>query len=138
MGPPRARTQVIYVDLVYWAISGRGRGPPCDSAPGAHPKPPSKFMHESTNSTALSTLISSLRPSSDLRVGTVASGLGWEVIGAPSKFMHESTNSTALSTLICYLRPRSDLRFRGGLVFEAHRLVYHSTLGWRVMKKKKT
>ena len=27
-------------------------------------------------------------------------------------------------------------RFRGGLVFKAHRLVYHSTLGLRVMKKK--
>ena len=28
-------------------------------------------------------------------------------------------------------------RFRGGLVFKAHRLSYHSTLGSRVMKKKK-
>jgi len=28
-------------------------------------------------------------------------------------------------------------RFRGGLVFEAHRLGYHSTLGLRVIKKKK-
>jgi len=28
-------------------------------------------------------------------------------------------------------------RFRVGLVFKAHRLVYHSTLGWRVIKKKK-
>jgi len=27
--------------------------------------------------------------------------------------------------------------FRGGLVFKAHRLVYHSTLGSRVIKKKK-
>ena len=27
--------------------------------------------------------------------------------------------------------------FRGGLVFKAHGLVYHSTLGWRVIKKKK-
>jgi len=27
-------------------------------------------------------------------------------------------------------------RFRGGLVFKAHRLLYHSTLGWRVIKKK--
>ena len=26
---------------------------------------------------------------------------------------------------------------RGGLVFKAYRLVYHSTLGWRVTKKKK-
>ena len=28
-------------------------------------------------------------------------------------------------------------RFRGGLVFEAHGLAYHTTLGWRVIKKKK-
>ena len=28
-------------------------------------------------------------------------------------------------------------RFRGGLVLKAHRLVYHSTLGSRVIKKKK-
>jgi len=28
-------------------------------------------------------------------------------------------------------------RFRGGLVFKAHRLLYHSTLGLRVLKKKK-
>ena len=27
--------------------------------------------------------------------------------------------------------------FRGGLVFKAHRRVYHSTLGLRVVKKKK-
>jgi len=27
--------------------------------------------------------------------------------------------------------------FRGGLLFKAHRLLYHSTLGLRVMKKKK-
>ena len=29
------------------------------------------------------------------------------------------------------------LRFRGGLVFKAHRLLYHSPLGSRVMKKKR-
>jgi len=28
-------------------------------------------------------------------------------------------------------------RFRGGLVFKAHGLLYHSTLGSRVIKKKK-
>ena len=27
--------------------------------------------------------------------------------------------------------------FRGGLVFKAHRLLYHLTLGLRIMKKKK-
>ena len=29
------------------------------------------------------------------------------------------------------------MRFRGGLVFKAHRLLHHSTLGLRVIKKKK-
>ena len=28
-------------------------------------------------------------------------------------------------------------RFRGGIVFKAHRLVYHSPLGWRAIRKKK-
>ena len=32
---------------------------------------------------------------------------------------------------------RNVKRFRGGLVFEAHRLLYHSTLGLRVIQKKK-
>jgi len=31
---------------------------------------------------------------------------------------------------------RNVKRFRGGLVFEAHRLLYHSTLGLRVTEKK--
>jgi len=35
------------------------------------------------------------------------------------------------------LLSRNVKRFRGGLVCKAHRLVYHSTLGWRVIKKKK-
>jgi len=32
---------------------------------------------------------------------------------------------------------RNVKRFRGGLVLKAHRLLYHSTLGSRVIKKKK-
>jgi len=32
---------------------------------------------------------------------------------------------------------RNVKRFRGGLVFKAHRLLYHSILGSRVIKKKK-
>jgi len=32
---------------------------------------------------------------------------------------------------------RNVKRFRGGLVFKAHRLVYHSTLGLRVIQLKK-
>ena len=30
-----------------------------------------------------------------------------------------------------------ELRFRGGLVFKAHRLLYHSTLGLRIINKNK-
>jgi len=33
---------------------------------------------------------------------------------------------------------RNVKRFRGGLAFKAHRLLYQSTLGLRVIKKKKT
>jgi len=32
---------------------------------------------------------------------------------------------------------RNEKRFRGGLVFKAHRRVYHSNLGLKVIKKKK-
>ena len=35
------------------------------------------------------------------------------------------------------LLSRNVKRFRGGLVFKAHRLLYHSSLGLRVIKKKK-
>jgi len=43
------------------------------------------------------------------------------------------------SSLACALQllSRNVKRFRGGLVFKAHRLLYHSTLGLRVIKKKK-
>ena len=34
------------------------------------------------------------------------------------------------------LLPREQNLFRGGLVFKAHRILYHSTLGLRVIKKK--
>ena len=32
---------------------------------------------------------------------------------------------------------RNVKRFRGGLAFKGHRLLYHSIQGWRVIKKKK-
>ena len=41
--------------------------------------------------------------------------------------------SSTAGRLLC----RKVKRFRGGLVFKAHRLVYRSTLGWRVMNNKK-
>ena len=34
-------------------------------------------------------------------------------------------------------RRRNEQRFRGGLVFKAHRLLFHSTLGWSVIQKKR-
>ena len=44
----------------------------------------------------------------------------------------------ALETSIEEQTPRRIVeRFRGGLVFQAHRLLYHSTLGSLVIKKKK-
>ena len=52
--------------------------------------------------------------------GVSASGCGFGVRGGEIR-------------VIC----RNVQRFRGGLVFKAHRLWYHSTLGWRVIKKKK-
>jgi len=33
------------------------------------------------------------------------------------------------------LKRPDEMNLRPGLVFKAHRLVYHSTLGWRVIKK---
>ena len=45
---------------------------------------------------------------------------------------------TSSALPVAHARLRPDVkRFRGGLAFEAHRLVYHSTLGLREIKKKK-
>jgi len=49
--------------------------------------------------------------------------------------------SRQLKTTICpptlLFAPLAQRQIRLGLVFKAHRLVYHSTLGWTVIKKKK-
>ena len=51
---------------------------------------------------------------------------------------HEtSAPPTASATWYEQLLRRNLKRCRGGLVFKAHRLLYHSTLGSRVIKKKK-
>ena len=50
--------------------------------------------------------------------------------------MHPSEEAKQFSIQDQLLR-RNVKRFRGGLVFKAHRLLYHSTLGLRVIKKKK-
>jgi len=43
----------------------------------------------------------------------------------------------SLSLVLLPVHQSVPARFRGGLVFKAHRLLYHSTLGLRVIKKKK-
>ena len=52
--------------------------------------------------------------------GLWVEGRGWRVEGGRSRVEGQSVK-----------------RFRGGLVFKAHRLLYHSTLGSRVIKKNK-
>jgi len=47
------------------------------------------------------------------------------------------TRDCSTDKQLVQLLRRNVKRFRGGLVFKAHRLVYHSTLGWRAIKKKK-
>jgi len=49
----------------------------------------------------------------------------------------EEVRSNRLGPIEEQLLRRNVKRFRGGLVFKAHRLVYHSTIGSRVTKKKK-
>ena len=62
---------------------------------------------------------------------------------APSdKTGNDKTDNTILVSAARYPsstgpRSRNVKRFRGGLVVKAHRLVYHATLGVRVIKKKK-
>jgi len=46
-------------------------------------------------------------------------------------------NLLASADPLMEVEPQNVKRFRGGLVFKAHRLLYHSTLGLRVIKKKK-
>ena len=51
-----------------------------------------------------------------------------------------TAGSMGASCSVLNLRTTTDRnvkRFRGGLVFKAHRLLYHSTLGLEVIKKKK-
>ena len=47
-------------------------------------------------------------------------------------------SSSLRRTVDTQLHRRNVKRFRGGLVFQAHRIVYHLALCWRVVKKKKT
>jgi len=51
--------------------------------------------------------------------------------------MLENPQKRALSKVWARAYNDNVERFRGGLVFKAHRLLYHSTLGSRVLKKKK-
>ena len=53
----------------------------------------------------------------------------------PYNYTYTPYNS--IYTLTTTQTPDNVKRFRGGLLFEAHRLLDHSTLGLRVIKKKK-
>ena len=55
----------------------------------------------------------------------------------PETFLSSSAERGRLGAIYEQLLHINVQRFRGRLVFKAHRLVYHSTLGLRVMKKKK-
>ena len=64
--------------------------------------------------------------------------------GRGATFPHASSSALEQSSLLSWKKREctfalfpTSLRFRGGLVFKAHRLVYHSTPGLRVIKKKK-
>jgi len=57
--------------------------------------------------------------------------------GAWAKVLHMVEFATNHTLNTKQLLRRNVKRFRGGLVFEALRLLYHSTLGLRVIKKKK-
>jgi len=45
--------------------------------------------------------------------------------------------SACAQALLLLSHPEEVVLQRGGIVFKANRLVDHSTLGWRVIKKKK-
>jgi len=54
-----------------------------------------------------------------------------------SAWTHQIASPKQNETEVEQLLHRNVKRFRGRLVFKAHRLLYHSTLGLRVLKKKK-
>ena len=58
-------------------------------------------------------------------------------VGVVSEGEDGEDSAGSSGTPIIQLLRRNVKRFRGGLVFKAHRLLCHSTLGLRVIKKKK-
>jgi len=54
--------------------------------------------------------------------------------GTSHRLSEDGSVQFSISEQLLY---RNVQRFRGGLVFKAHRLVYHSTIGWRLIQKKK-
>ena len=59
-----------------------------------------------------------------------------ECFGSMASLPAQEGVQIAISNLLTGSNNRNVKRFRGGLVFQAHRLLYHSTLGLRVIKKK--
>ena len=59
------------------------------------------------------------------------------IAGADPHAAHGGKPVTPQERIDAQVLRRNVKRFRGGLVFKAHILLYHSTLGLRVIKKKK-
>ena len=90
-----------------------------------------------TNLMLLGAVVGGVFPSSTLFPLTLSLSLGAGAVGVfPSTFKARYRASVAAGGGSGE-EERNVKWFRGGLVCKAHRLVYHSTLGWRVIKKKK-
>jgi len=67
----------------------------------------------------------------------VESGMSQSKSGTSVNLSNNGIREELHSSRVTRLRVRKNVqRFRGGLVIQAHRLLYHSTLGLRVIKKK--
>ena len=70
-------------------------------------------------------------------------GLGFRVEASGMDRSASAGNRPASGSSVMSRRPAGQLlsrnveRLRGGLVFKAHRLLYHSTLGSRVIRKRR-
>jgi len=64
-------------------------------------------------------------------------GFGFQVSGSGFRVQGVGRGTWAYTVVGVQLLRKNMKRFRGRLVFKAHRLVYHSTLGWKVIQKKK-
>ena len=61
----------------------------------------------------------------------------WDSASGEQAFARDAGKGGGAIFALAYSPDGLQVRFRGGLVFKAHRLLSHSTLGLRVIKKKK-